>query len=83
MYLMEVFEVFRGNPSLVDGIEKSNALELGRGRLLMSRKARVPRIMCKAGTDKAQASLALKRAELPVTRRVRLLVPRVDSRMSL
>ena len=56
---MEVRKVLRSNPSLIDRMEKSSALELGRGRLLMSRKARVPRIMYRAGADRAQVIVRL------------------------
>ena len=42
---MQLLEVLRSYPSLVDGVEQGSALELGRGRLLMSREAGMPRIL--------------------------------------
>ena len=37
--LVQLLEVLRGYPPLIDGVEQSSALKLGRGRLLMSREA--------------------------------------------
>ena len=61
MSLVELFEILRGNPSLIDGVEQGNALELGRGRLLMPREAGMPRIL--SGSWATRSKVIFRSAE--------------------
>ena len=79
MDLMQLSEVLCCHPSLVDGVEESSALELGRSWLWMARKTRMPRIL--GGSWAAWSKVVFRTAEGGVARDYAWDVARTKGRL--